>query len=176
MKYVKWIGLLLGGLVLLAAIIGFFMPSKRLVSRSATISAPDSVLFRAVNKLDEWHNWSTWHKLDANMKIEYSQVREGVGASYKWAGNSDAGTGTIAITDVIQNKLVAYTLVFADYSPCNCRATFSPSNGKTLVTFEMDLDFENNPFKHLMGPVMANFIAKDYDACLANMQKLYGID
>jgi len=171
MKALKIIGIVLAAIVGIALIAGLIMPSKEIVSRSRLINAPDSVLYNQTVNLGNWLNWFAWHRLDPNMKIEYSSTRSGIGAWYSWSGNDKVGKGKFTITDVVQNKLVANTLVIEGLDPNTCRIKFNPQEGKTLMTMEMDVDLGNNPFIKLMMPIFTNYIGSDYDKCLANMDE-----
>ena len=56
----KKIGIGVGGIVLLFLVIGMFLPAQRHLERAITINAPDSAVFKEVNSLQRWQNWSPW--------------------------------------------------------------------------------------------------------------------
>ena len=171
MKALKIIGIVIAAIVGIALIAGLMMPGEKLVSRSRLIDAPDSVLYNQVVKLDNWPNWSAWHRLDSNMKIEYSANTSGVGAWYTWSGNDKVKNGKMTIISTVPNQMIVDKMESGNFPPAEGLFKFTPKDGKTLMTMEMNVEVGSNPFMHLMVPMMAKYIASDYDKCLANMDE-----
>src|ERR1700744_3111869 len=73
-------------------------PSDFRVTRSASIAAPQSVVFEQFNDLHKWNEWSPWAKMDPDSKITYSGPGSGQGASFSWAGGKKVGEGRMTIT------------------------------------------------------------------------------
>ncbi len=71
MKTFKKILLGLLAFIVVVLIVGFFLPRKTHVERSAEISASPEVVYDQVNNLKNWVTWSPWHHLDPKMKMEY---------------------------------------------------------------------------------------------------------
>jgi hypothetical protein len=170
MKILIIIGIVLVVIIGVSLIAGLMMPSEKLVSRSRLIDAPDSVLYNQVVKLDNWPNWSAWHRLDSNMKIEYSPNVSGVGAWYTWSGNDKVKNGRMTIISTVPNQMIVDKMEFGNFPPAEGLFKFSPKDGKTLMTMELNVKSSTIPFTPDIHDIRKS-IASDYDKCLANMDE-----
>ena len=73
----KKIGIGVGGIVLLFLVIGMFLPAQRHLERAITINAPDSAVFKEVNSLQRWQNWSPWRDIDPKATVKYEGPEAG---------------------------------------------------------------------------------------------------
>lgn len=153
-------------LALVAVVIVFaafvaMQPSEFRVVRSATISAPPSVVFAQVNDFHNWEAWNPWAKLDPTMKQTYEGEPAGKGAIYAWAGNSQVGEGRMTLTESRPSDLVRIKLEFLKpfAGTSTAEFTFKPQGDQTAVTWTMD---GNN-----------NFLAKALGLFM-NMDKMIG--
>ncbi|MBI1246935.1 polyketide cyclase [bacterium] len=131
-----------GGLLVLLIGLAIFVQTRSgefHVARSLKIDAPPEAIFPHVNNLAAWKAWSPFEKVDPNMSKSLEGPAEGVGAVYRWSGNSRAGAGSTTIVDSVPNQLVQIELKMT--APMNClndvRFTFEPQDGGTLVTWDM---------------------------------------
>lgn len=133
--------ILIALVAILAAFIGFvaMRPADFRITRTATISAPAEAVFARVNDLKEWEAWSPWAKLDPAMKRTYEGPQAGVGAIYRWAGNSEVGEGSMTITESHPNEWITFNLEFLKPMAATDAAEFKfQSDGKqTAVTWSM---------------------------------------
>lgn len=69
------------------------------VSRTVRIEAPPAAVHPHVADLRRWAGWSPWEGSDRDPRLErtYTGPHRGVGAGYSWSGNTDAGTGSVAV-------------------------------------------------------------------------------
>jgi len=163
MKILKSILSILGGLILLALLISFFLPSKVHVERTAVVKGNPEVVFKLVNNLKDWEKWSPWHRLDAKMKIEYSEAVEGKGAHYSWkSDHSNVGNGKLTITE---SKPDEYVKTEMNFDEGNGTGEFflRPVDKGTEVKWTMDTDMGMNPIGKFMGLLMDNIIGADYE-------------
>ena len=134
--------IMLGLLLVIVAfiIVVALRPSQFRVSRSATIMAPPSVVFRQVNALHNWEGWSPWAKLDPAAKKSYSGTPQGVGSSFAWDGSSKIGAGSMTITASQPDELVRFRLDFLrPFKGTNvAEFTFRLEGAQTVVTWTMD--------------------------------------
>jgi len=150
-------------LIALAVVIVLFLvfvvtrPADYRVERSATLTAPASVLFAYVNDHRKFNEWNPWLKLDSNVKNTYSGPESGVGAVCAWDGNSDIGAGSATITESKPNELVRMRMDWKRpmESVGTVEFTFKPEGDKTVVTWSM---YGNNNF---MGKLVSVFINID---------------
>jgi hypothetical protein len=132
-------------------------PSDFRVARSATITAPPSVVFEQVNDLRKWEAWSPFVKMDPSMKLTYEGPQSGAGASQTWIGNKQVGEGRMTIVESRPNELVKFKLEFVKPFEGNSTAefTFKPEGNQTAVTWAM---YGKNNF---IGKAMSLFMDCD---------------
>src|SRR6185295_13550387 len=87
-------------------------PAAFSVSRSATMSAEPSAVFRQVNDFHKWEAWSPWAKIDPNAKSTFDGAASGVGAKFAWDGNKNVGAGNMTITESVPNDHIRIRLEF----------------------------------------------------------------
>lgn len=92
--------ILIALVVLLVGFLAFVAsrPSAFRISRSLKINAPAEAIFPLINDFHNWAQWSPYEKMDPNIKKTFSGPDSGVGANYKWAGDSKVGEGSMSIT------------------------------------------------------------------------------
>jgi uncharacterized protein YndB with AHSA1/START domain len=124
--------------VVFAAVVAV-QPSEFRVARSATIAAPAPAVFAQVNDFRQWPAWSPYDKLDPAMKKTYDGPASGTGASYAWAGNSNAGVGRATITESRPNELVRIKLDFEQPFAGTALAEFrfKPEGDRTVVEWSL---------------------------------------
>jgi hypothetical protein len=126
--------LVVGGLAAFVAT----RPSEFRIERTTTIAAPGALVIEEINDFRRWAAWSPWEKLDPAMKREFSGPPAGVGASYHWAGNAEAGEGRMTIVESAPER-VAIRLEFLAPMQATNEVTFElgAAAGGTDVTWAM---------------------------------------
>lgn len=161
-------------IVIVLAIVAALQPADFRISRSATISAPPAVVFAQVNDLHKWEAWSPWAKIDPAMKRTYDGPPAGVGAVYKWVGNSEVGEGQLTITESRPNDLVGMKLEFVRPFACTNAVEFTlkPDGDKTAVTWGMT--GRNNFMAKAAGLFMNmdKMVGGDFERGLANLEQV----
>lgn len=130
------------GLIIVISLLAVYIasrPTNFRVSRSAAMLAQPSAIFPLVNDFRKWPLWSPWDKFDPAMKKTYEGPPEGVGAVYRWSGNSQVGEGSTTITESKPNELVRMRLLFLRPFACDnpVEFTFRPQGKETVVTWDM---------------------------------------
>jgi uncharacterized protein YndB with AHSA1/START domain len=158
---VKKILIALAAVVILFVAVVAMQPSEFRIVRSAIISAPATAVFAQVNDFHKWEAWSPWAKLDPAAKSTFEGPPAGVGAIFRWAGNSEVGAGSMTITESRPGDRIKIKLEFLEpFAATNsAEFTFKPEGDQTAVTWSME---GNN-----------NFIGRAF--CLfMNMDKMVG--
>ena len=131
--------IVLAAIVILAAVLIFAAtrPDTFRVERSADIKASPEQVFVQINDLHNWRAWSTWEKMDPNMKKTFSGSAQGRGAAYAWEGNRKVGKGSMEIVESKPHEFIAITLEFIKPFRGTNRAEFSfkPEGNQTRVTW-----------------------------------------
>jgi hypothetical protein len=159
----KKVLLTVAALLLVLAVVVALQPAAFSITRSATIAAPDSVIFAQINDFHNWKAWSPWAKLDPAMTETYEGTAAGVGAGYTWKGNKDVGEGRMTILESTPNSRVSIKLEFlAPFAATNtAEFALTPAAGGTNVVWTMT--------------GRNNFMAKAANLAM-NMDKLVGAD
>ena len=129
-------------LVVLLVVFAFVVarrPADFRISRRATIAAPPAALFAQVDDLHKFQDWNPWAKIDPHAQMTYSGPPSGVGAGYRWAGNSEVGEGTMTITESRPGELVRCRMEFRKpFAATNtAEFTFQAEGEKTVMTWSI---------------------------------------
>lgn len=170
--------ILLGALLVIVLIVVIFsvvvamQPAHYQVERSATINAPQPVVFAQVNDFHKWEAWSPWARIDPAMKTTYSGAAAGNGAMYSWTGNSDVGEGRMTITESRPSDLIKIKLEFLKpFAATNATEfNFIPQGNQTSVKWTMagDKNFLMKAFTIFMD--MDKMVGNDFEKGLAQMK------
>lgn len=172
----------LTGIVLLVSlgVVVHLQPSEFTITRSVTVSAPPSILFDEVNNFHRWQEWSPWEKIDPAMTRQFSGAGSGLGARYSWAGNMEAGAGSMTIIESRSPELIRIRLEFIKPFEDVCATEFSfrseasaaeeASSVLTTVTWTMtgENDFVSKAFCLVMD--MDKEVGGQFEKGLANLK------
>jgi hypothetical protein len=167
---------ILAGLAVVVA--GFLVfvatrPAQYHVERKVAISAPTEVIYAELEDLRRWSAWSPWEKLDPNMKKTFQGPEHGVGASYSWQGNSDAGKGRMTIESAEAPTHVRYKLEFMEPMEGIAHADMKIEKaGEKANTLTWGMDGENNFIGKAFSVFvdMDKMIGKDFEAGLTKLK------
>jgi Polyketide cyclase / dehydrase and lipid transport len=147
-------------------------PDAFQVQRTASIKAPPERIFPLIDDLHAHTTWSPFEK-DPNMKRTHSGAPRGKGAIYDWEGNSQVGSGRLAITDSTPSKITMALDMFRPFKAHNTvEFSLQPNQGWTNVTWQMH---GRQPF---MAKLMSMFIdcdkmvGKQFEEGLGKMKAL----
>ena len=98
--------------LILIGMLAMIAPKNYDVSRNIVVGKPVSVVFDYLKYLKNQEQWSPWEKRDPNMKKDFSGTDGQVGATSKWEGNKEVGTGEQEITGIVENEVVKSELRF----------------------------------------------------------------
>lgn len=129
-------------LIVVALFLAFVQtrPNTYRVERSARIGAPKAAVFARINDFHNWPEWSPWGKLDPQMKTTFEGPESGVGAVYRWTGNSKVGEGSMKITGSTPDTQVVIDLEFIKPFKDSSITTFSlaPAGDGTTVSWVVE--------------------------------------
>lgn len=143
-----------------------------LVERTTIVKAEAPDVFALINDFHQWTQWSPWEGLDPAMQRTYAGPDAGVGASYAWAGNKKAGSGSMVITESVPNERVVLDLAFLKPFKAQNVTTFliSPNAGEVQVTWKMT--GKKNLFFKIFGFIfsMDKLVGKDFEKGLSQLK------
>jgi hypothetical protein len=141
------------------------------VSRSIEIAAPPERILPLLVDFHEWRKWSPWEETDPNLERDYSGAPSGVGATYAWKGNSQAGAGRMEVLEV-DDSHVGIDLQFRAPMQAHNHIDFNltPIGDKTGVEWVMT--GPQNFVMRLMSAFwkMDKMVGPDFDKGLARLK------
>ena len=138
------------------------------------IAAAPEALFPLVNDFHQWEGWSPWAKLDPAMKVVYDGPASGVGAVYKWTGDSKVGEGRMTLIESQPVSVIRINLEFLKpmESTSITQFAFKPEGKGTSVTWTMSgkNNFVGKAF--CLFASMDKMVGPDFEKGLAQMKSL----
>lgn len=173
MRFLKWIFILLAGLVAVVVIGGLLLPRHVTVSRSVEIAAAPDVIFPHFNSLRATQAWSPWLSIDPDVEVTFDGAEAGVGAKMAWQSDDpNVGQGSQEITASIPNQAVETALDFGAMGTATARFDLTPAGENTTLTWSLVTDMGAGPVGRWMGLMMDGVIGPDYERGLANIKAL----
>ncbi len=171
MAILMWIGIGLGSVIVILAIIGFLSPRYAVMSRSVKIGAKPSEVFPHLNSMREFYKWSPWTEKDPDAKITYEGPETGVGSKYLWVGDrKKVGSGSLEIIESVENQKVNCDLKFDGRNDSEAGWIIEDHGDSSTVTWHFKGDMGNNPAGRLFGRMMDKFLGPDYEKGLQNLK------
>jgi len=139
--------------ILVTAIVGtliwaLFLPSEVHISKSISIDSPVKRAFDQVNNFHNWQNWAPYQ--DSSYNARFDGNKEGVGAKMLWSDEKE-GESINTIIESIPNEKVVTELAFNEKKKAKSIFLFSEIDGKTEVTWKMDVNDLSFPFGRFVG-------------------------
>ena len=164
MNYLKRIAVILLLFLIIIVAISFFLPSSFHMERKIIINADKEQVFKQVNDLKNWGNWSVWALKDPtiyNNEEAFSSQHKGSGASFNWdSKNDELGSGSIKIVLSTTNKYIENSIDLG-MSEITGTWNFNDAEGGVEVVWGMDVDFGFNPFSKFFGLFMKGGIFQE---------------
>ncbi|MEJ2052707.1 MAG: SRPBCC family protein [Calditrichaceae bacterium] len=172
MKIIKWIGIVVVGLIVIFLVAGLFLPETSHVERSIIIYAPTDSVYNVVSDYNYYRAWNPWSRIDPQAKGEISGPLGDIGQKWTWESEI-IGSGSLTTQKLIPGKYIKSNLVFT--SPQAMQSDdiwfFDKAENGTKVTWinEASLDY---PVGRYFGLFMDKMIGTDFEAGLQNLKKL----
>lgn len=173
MKFLKVLTGIIVVLILIFLIGGLFLPKSYSVSRTVTINAPDSIIYRNIADFNQFYKWNPWAKMEPSAKVSFDGIPEKPGHQYNWKGEQ-TGSGLMKIKSVELNKQIDIELKFIGpfESVADTKFSIEPKNTAHTVTWTMS--GENNMVSKWMCLLMGGMdkmIGKDFESGLASLKE-----
>lgn len=162
-------------LLLVASALGFMMPGRWHVERSVVVQAAPSTVFRLVNDLQRWEEWSWWNaSVDPSLRRSFQRgaPTAGVGAAMAWSGD-EVGEGRLTITESVPDRLLRYDLALEHESfVTHGTIVLAPRAAGVEVVWSDDGELGWNPLLRLMGPSVERAVGEDFERGLAGLKRV----
>ena len=167
----RWLGIAIVGIVVLAVIVAFFLPRHAIVTRSVEIAAPPSAIYPIVSDLRRFNEWSPWADIDPAAVYTFTGPIDGVGQTLNWESKDEkVGSGSMAIAAVEPDKRVDMSIDFGSQGTALASLALEPAASGTKVTWGLDSDLGLNPIARYFGMMMDGMIGPDYEKGLARLK------
>lgn len=172
MKVLKWIGIIILILIVLALTYSALQPNKMTLEESVVIEAPVEQVYAEVMNYDSWNQWATWNMKDPNMEVEYSGNPGEVGYKSSWKSeNPEVGVGSQEIVELVPNKSINVAMNFAGWEGTSyANWTFEEAENGTKVSWGFD-GAETPFYMNWMNGIMKNMVSIEYKASLKNLKE-----
>lgn len=165
----------LAGIVVIVIILATIAPKSYDVNRKIIVKKPVPVVFEYLKYLKNQDNWSPWGKRDPNMKKEFEGNDGEIGATSKWEGNKDVGSGEQEIKRIVQNEVIESELRFLKPWKSRSDAYLKVNEagaGETEITWGFS---GNNKFPLSIMMLFMNMdkaVGKDFEEGLASLKNI----
>lgn len=163
------------GLIAVYLVLCIFGPGKMDITTTQTISGTPAQVYGQLVEFRQWPLWSKWIREDSAMKLSFGNPSYGVGGSYSWTSEK-SGSGSMKITEAVENQLVKADLVFSDWNSTNKIIMELKPHGdaQTDLTWTM---LDEKPFPFVLRGMMLVMnmkgrVKKDFDKGLSNLDEL----
>ena len=141
------------------------------MSRATTINAPADRVLSLLNDFREWPLWSPWEGLDPDLKRTFTGPATGVGSHYAWAGNKQAGEGTMEITESTSSSVAIDLKFLKPFKASNITAFDLTEAGSGTTGVNWTMTGTRSLIMGLMGKLFFDkAIVKDFDKGLAQLK------
>ncbi|MDP3446152.1 MAG: SRPBCC family protein, partial [Ignavibacteria bacterium] len=150
MKALKFIGILLLIVVAVFFTLPLLMSDHAEVKQSIFIEAKAQTVFRQVNNLQNWRNWSPFEMGDPEMESIYEGPKSGVGCKHVWK-SKEMGDGSLTILESRPYEFIQGALTMGESGTALDEWTFIEKDGGTEVTWYLKLSDLSYPFYKYFG-------------------------
>ena len=172
MKALKFIGLALLAIGVVALIVAAIMPKDYSVEREITINRPKAIVFDYIRHLKNQNYYGKWNMTDPNAKMDYKGTDGEVGFVYLWdSQNEHVGKGRQEIVKITDGERMDMSLQF--FKPFDGKATAymateAAGDNQTKVKwgFNSSMAFPMN----LMIVCMKDILGTDLQTGLGNLK------
>jgi hypothetical protein len=126
-------------LLIVAAVVGLFLPQGYSVEESIDIHAKPSDIHDLVGDLQRWDEWTPWKEMDPSVQVKYGEKTKGVGASQTWTGKD--GNGSLTFTASDDKTGIEYDMMF-DKTPAKGGLRYHGKGDTTTVTWWLKGDLD----------------------------------
>ena len=154
---------------------GFFVLEDKIqVKRSIEINRPAKMVFKAVNSMHHFNQWSPWSELDPDATYQFTGSENGVGSKMAWQGNQEVGTGTQEIIESTPYESIKTELYFDGQGddPSWSSIIITEQGESVNVDWVFDADFKGNVLGRYFGMMMDDMLGPQYEKGLSKLKTL----
>ena len=166
---------------LLFLIIGFYLyglfvlKDEVTVSRDIVIDRPAKVVYKTVNSMHNFNQWSPWPKMDPDAEFTFQGPEYGVGSQMTWSGNQSIGNGVQTIVETVENQKVKTKTVFKSKDNAVSHTTYRLTpvdEGATKVEWIYETDFDGDIIGRYVGSMLDGMLGPQYEQGLQKLKEV----
>jgi carbon monoxide dehydrogenase subunit G len=151
--------------------VAFGLPAHVTVTRSKSISAPESAVFPHLNNLHEFSEWSPWQLRDPQLKVTYDGPEQGKGAQIRWTSQKPSvGTGSMEIVESEPNRSIDLVVNFNGLEGTGSYQIVPDGSG-SKVTWSFGYESGSSPLKRWKALMLDGFVGAEYSAGLERLKE-----
>jgi hypothetical protein len=176
MKIIKKIVFWLLFFVVIALLVGLFLPTQFSVKRSAMIAQPRDTVFQYIKMLKNQEKYGIWWKADPNMKKTYTGTDGQPGFTAAWSSKDDnVGSGQQKITAIQEGRRINMELKFFEPFESTNQASLSAQqidsqNTRVSWSIQGEMPYPGNLMSLFID--MEEMLGNDLEKGLKNLKQL----
>ena len=171
MKYLKYLLIGLGSIIVIVLIISAFMPSEYALQRSVQINLPDSTVFRFTADHNNRKLWDPWLEMEPSAVVKVTGTPGQSGYTWQWEGKT-IGNGLMKTVALHPYSMIRSEIYFGgSEEPGIINWEFTPAENGTLVSWSIKGPL-GYPLERLMGPLMDSMIGDSFEKGLSNLKSV----
>ena len=171
-KILKWLGILLGGVLAFVLVVGLIAPKSSHVAVRIFTKASAEKAAPLFQKWENWTQWSPWKASDSTMKVSITGTSGTVGSKYNWVGE-ETGEGSMTVTEIDAYSL-NFDLAFGGPLPSTwkCKMEAQDTVGGSILswTFDGESPYPFNAFSYLFN--MEDYVRSDFEKGLKTISQI----
>lgn len=149
MRFLKFFGGAGLALLIFLLLLALFMKDEAETSQSVVIKTNAQTVFRMVNSLQNWEQWSPFYEGENDLHSVFSGPDRGVGNKHRWQGSANSGEQEIIRSEPYH--LIQCRLDMGRFADAMDEWRFDDTVGGVKVTWTLRLSHLSYPFHRYFG-------------------------
>lgn len=156
--------------ILLLNLVGLLYGRKVRIWSKKEIDRPANEVYSLIIDFNEFVKWSPWSDKDPNISQKFSENQGETGSFYSWKGNRKVGMGKMTLTEFEAYSSIKMDVSFGRNPLSKVTFDLIEENGKTTVTWSIEMDLGPIPVTRLMSGIISKAILNDFNQGLTNLK------
>jgi len=123
--------------------------------------------------MQNWLNWWPGIQSDSSIKVQYSEIKTGIGASFSWiSSNYNTGSGKISIISDIQPDSIQVLIDYGKNGKSTSKFILQKEGRNTRLIWRLESDMGINPLTRWFGLFTDRMTGPDIERGLHNLASL----
>ncbi|MCW8869498.1 MAG: SRPBCC family protein [Proteobacteria bacterium] len=166
---------------LLFLLIGFYLyglfvlKDEVTVSRDIVIERPTKTVYKTVNSMHNFNQWSPWPKMGPDASFTFQGPEYGVGSQMTWSGNQSIGSGVQTIVETVENQKVKTKTLFKSKDNAVSYTTYQLTpidDDSTRVEWIYETNFEGDILGRYVGSMLDGMLGPQYEQGLQKLKEV----